>query len=58
MEELHEQDIWGDVNDAEAKQVGLHEDGLNGVAVCRSMGIMEGNSNNSRRSINILWKKS
>lgn len=58
MEEFHEQGIWGDVNDAKAKQIGLLEDGWNGVAVCRSMGFVEGNSNNSTRSVKIPWKES
>jgi hypothetical protein len=58
MIEFNEEDIWGGINDAEAKQVGLQENGWNGVTVCRSMGIMEGNSNNSRRPVKIPWKES
>jgi hypothetical protein len=59
MEEFSEEDIYGGVNyDVEAKQAGLQENGCNVVAQCRSMGIMEGNGNNSRRSVNILKKES
>jgi hypothetical protein len=58
MEEFNEEDIWGGVNDAETEQVGLQENGWTGAAVCRSMGIKEGNSNNSRRSVEIPWKES
>lgn len=58
MEEFNEDDIWGTVNDAEAKQMGLQENGCNVVSVCRSMGVKEGNSNSSRRSVKIPRKES
>jgi hypothetical protein len=59
IEEFSEEDIWGGVNyDAEAKQAGLQENGCNVVAECRSMEIMEGNSNTSRSSGKIVMKES
>jgi len=58
MEDFNEEDIWGDVNDAEAKQVVLHENGCNVLAGWRSKGHNEGNSNKSRRLVNILLKES
>lgn len=58
MEELNEEDIWGGFNHAEATQVGSHENEWNRVPVCRSVGIMEGNNNNTRRPVKIPWKES
>lgn len=58
MEDFNEEDIWGGVNDAEANQVGLQENGCNVVAGCKSKGLKEGNINNSRRTVNVLPKES
>jgi len=58
MEEFNEEDIWGGFNHAKARQVGSHENEWNGVPVCRSVGIMEGNNNNTRRAVKIPWKES
>lgn len=41
MEEFNEEDIWGSLSDAEAKQVCLHENGFNAVPICRTMGVKE-----------------
>jgi len=56
MEEFSEEDIWGGVNDAEAKHVRLQENGCNVVPVCRSIRAKEGNSNTSSRSVIIPRK--
>lgn len=58
MEEFNEEDIWGGVDDPEAKQVGLQENACNFVAMCISMGNKMGDSNKNRKSVKIPRKES